>query len=290
MGLEQRRALQHHAPADDELPQSWGVNDDGTFTSVYTLPEYREALAITRQAFVDGLFHPNAASATYSQFRDHFYAGQTWMLSDGSAGWDLFERTIGDRGTLGAIALPAWDGDGDAGQYAGKGYQLVTTISNRASEDRLPLILKVLDYFAAPIGSLEHLQRKFGQEGTDFTWEANGPRLTEVGQGNFMDFQYFIDSPTILGPGDEEAVRRQHEWHSRVSENLVHDPSIGLVSETQINKGGPLATMITDAVNAVVYDRGPIEDFDSALTKWRNDGGDQIAEEFATAYAERDDA
>ncbi|OYN91091.1 extracellular solute-binding protein [Parenemella sanctibonifatiensis] len=268
-------------------PNVWRAEEDGSFTSHYPSAEYREALLIIRDAFKAGLFHPNAASATYSQFRDHFFAGQTWMHNDGPAGWDLFVRSVGDRGTVGTMIPPAWEGGGQTPQWAGKGYLNLTVISNQVPEEKLPQILKVLDYFAAPIGSMEHLQRKFGEEGTDHTWEAGGPELTEEGQRNLMDFQYIVDSPLILGPGDEESVRMRHQWYTDITKNLIYDDSIGLVSETANNDGGPLTTAISDAAKAVMFDRGPVEDYDKAIDDWNNRGGAQIAEEYAEAYAAR---
>src|SRR5690606_25234471 len=130
------------------------------------------------------------------------------FLIDGYAGWDLFVRQLGGvaEGTrkLGLMVLPKYDGGGDAAHYAGTGFQAITVIRKGLGEERTRGLLGVLNFLAAPIGSREHLHRKFGVEGKDFTWEDGLPVLTQQGNTNFLDLQYIADAPTIIGPGPKE--------------------------------------------------------------------------------------
>ena len=101
---------------------------------------------------------------------------------------------------------PAYDGGGDAPHFAGSGFQAITVIKKGLGEEKTRSLLNVLNFLAAPIGSREHLHRKFGVEGKDFTFQGGFPVLTQQGNTNFLDLQYIVDSPTILGPGPAAGV------------------------------------------------------------------------------------
>lgn len=269
-------------------PNGW-QESGGEFTSAWGDERTKESVARTAELVKMGVFHPDAASASYTQFRDYFFAGRTAFLIDGYAGWDLFVRQLGGvaEGTrkLGLMVLPKYDGGGDAAHYAGTGFQAITVIRKGLGEERTRGLLGVLNFLAAPIGSREHLHRKFGVEGKDFTWEDGLPVLTQQGNTNFLDLQYIADAPTIIGPGPKEGVDLQHAWHQRATKNLVKDPTIGLYSDTYSRKGGPLGSVMGDVVTGIIFGRNKLDEYDEAYQRWRSEGGDKIAAEYAEAFA-----
>ncbi|GAB3762210.1 extracellular solute-binding protein [Microlunatus parietis] len=268
-------------------PNGWSESG-GEFTNAYADERTKESVARTAELIKAGLLHPDAASASYTQFRDFFFAGRTVLLSDGYAGWDLFVRQLGGvaEGTekLGLMMLPKYDGGGDAPHFAGTGFQAITVIKKGLGEERTRGVLNVLNYLAAPIGSAEHLHRKYGVEGQDFTWENDLPTLTQQGTTNFLDLQYIVDAPTILGPGPRDGVDRQHAWHQRATADPVRDPTIGLYSDTASRKANTLGKLIGDVVTGIMFGRNPLSDYDEAFAKWRSEGGDKIAAEYAEAF------
>jgi putative aldouronate transport system substrate-binding protein len=141
----------------------------------------------------------------------------------------------------------------------------------------------VLNFLAAPIGSREHLHRKFGVEGKDFTFQDGYPVLTQQGNTNFLDVQYIVDSPTIIGPAPAAGADLQHRWHQRSTANLIPNPTIGLYSDTNSRKGNSIGTMMTDVITGVVFGRNTMKDYEETYGRWRSQGGDKIAAEFAEA-------
>ena len=267
-------------------PNGWSESG-GTFTNSWADERTKESVARTAELIKLGVFHPDAASASYTQFRDFFFAGRTVLLSDGYAGWELFVRQLGGlaEGTqkLGLMMLPKADGGGDAPHYAGTGFQSLTVIKKGLGDEKTRQLLNVLNFLAAPIGSREHLRRKYGVEGQDFTWQDGLPALTQQGTTNFMDLQYVVDAPTILGPGPREGVDLQHAWHQRATADLVKDPTLGLYSDTNSRKGNTIGKVMSDVVTGIFFGRNTLADYDQAYSRWRSEGGDKIAGEYAEA-------
>ena len=265
-------------------PNGW-QETDGKFSSAYDHPAFREALLKTAEIIKAGLAHPNSVSATYSQHREMFYAGSTGLLLDGPAGWDLYVRSLPPDARLALLVAPKWGGGGDSPQFGGTGIQSITAVNKQLTGDKLEAAVGVLNYLAAPIGSAEHLERKFGAEGTDFTWIDDRPELTESGNKNFLDFQYIVDSPIVLGPGPKDQITTLYQWNERMAKSVVLSPTTGLYSATAVRKSATLERALQDVVTGVMFERNSISDFDAALKKWHADGGDQVAQEYGEAFA-----
>lgn len=261
-------------------PNTWSESG-GTFTSAYVDPRYREALDIVAGMVRKGYAHPTAATAPYAQHREYFYSGATALIGDGYAAWDLFVSRLGDASKLGLMVMPKKDGGGDGPQIAGTGVQGIAVINKKHTGEKLRKMVDVVNFLCAPIGSREHLRRKYGQEGLDHEWQDGRPVLTKHGQANQMDFQYIADAPTVLGPGREADVSAQHAWHTRVSKNLVRNPAIGLYSDTFSRKGATIARGVNDVLAGVLFGRNSLADFDAAVARWRSEGGDAMAAEYA---------
>lgn len=133
-------------------PNGWSESG-GVFTSAWGDERTKEGIARVAELIKLGVFHPDAASANHTQYRDFFFAGRTVFLSDGYAGWDLFVRQLGgvQEGTakLGMMILPKFDGGGDAGHFAGNGYQGITVIKGGLGEEKTRMLLNVLNFLAA---------------------------------------------------------------------------------------------------------------------------------------------
>jgi putative aldouronate transport system substrate-binding protein len=269
-------------------PNGWSESG-GTFTSVWGDEKHRQAVGDVASMVKKGLFHPDSASIAYTKIRDLFFAGRLALTSDGYAGWDLFVRQLGggEQGVkkLGLIVEPQYDGGGDARHFSGTGYQGITVIKKDMPEDRLKKILNVMNFLATPIGSREYLERKFGVQGTDYSWVDGVPALNDRGSREFMDLQYITDAQTIISPGPKAGVDYQHAWHKRVTKDLVPDPTIGLYSDTYSRKGNQLNKLLDDAQSAVIFGRKPLSALDDAYKSWRNQGGDKIAGEYADSKA-----
>lgn len=269
-------------------PNNW-TDTGGKFVNAFADERSTEAVARTAEMVKNGLFHPDSASLEYTRIRELFFAGRVALTSDGYAGWDLFVRELGGgpeaTAKLGLVVEPKADGGGDARHFAGTGFQGITVVKKGLGEQRTRKLLDVLNYLATPIGSREHLERKFGVRGIDYTIQDGLPTLTDRGNREFMDLQYITDSQTIIGPGVRAGVDYQYAWHRRVTKDLVRDPSIGLYSDTYSRKGADLNKLLSDARLDVIFGRKPLKHLQEAYATWRKQGGDDIAGEYAQSQA-----
>ena len=269
-------------------PNNWS-EAGGKFVNAFADEASTEAVARTAEMVKKGLFHPDSSSLEYTRIRDLFYGGRLALTSDGYAGWDLFVRELGGgpeaTAKLGLVVEPKADGGGDARHFAGTGIQGTTVIKKGLGEDRTRKLLDVLNYLAAPIGSREHLERKYGVKGVDYTISDGLPTLTDRGNREFMDLQYIVDSQTTIGPGVKAGVDYQYAWHQRVTKDLVTDPSIGLYSDTYSRQGATLNKLLSDARLDVIFARKPLKHLQDAYATWRKQGGDKIAAEYAESQA-----
>lgn len=264
----------------------WGHSDDGTLISAYQHPAYREALELTADLVSRGYTHPGGTTATTADHRGFFTSGATALHFDGYAAWEVLAADLPQRSMLAFLVTPQADGGGDSGQIRSSGRHSVVSVNKNLTGDKLHAALGVLNFLAAPIGTLEHQHRKYGQPTSDSVKTDIGWELTEAGERNLLELQYIVDSPTILGPGPQEEVDIQHAWHTRVSKTLITNPALGITTDT-VQSALPAANReLLDIVTGVYYGRNTMSDFDSALQRWEDKAGTQSAEELQTALAD----
>src|SRR5207245_6402093 len=87
--------------------------------------------------------------------------------------------------------------DGGKPYYqAGSGQFGVAYMKQQSSPDRVKMLLRVANYFAAPFGSQEWLQNYFGVKDVDFSFNGDGaPVLTEQGRSELTAVWRYISSP-----------------------------------------------------------------------------------------------
>ncbi|QOR70808.1 extracellular solute-binding protein [Ruania alkalisoli] len=257
-------------------PNKWRQADDGSFVSAVADERTKEALAITRSMVEDGIFPPNWVSSTYSDKRDTFTTRKAIFHPDGDAAWSLFQGQL--EATVSALPNPGPDGQA-APHHCGNPRQGMTVIRRDLESERIKRLLSTLDWLATPIGTLEHLFRKFGTEGSLFTWDGGIPSPVEGATSQIMDLQYIVDGPSGLGPAIEDDVRHRYEWYAANSENLELDASLGLYSETQAEVGGNLTADVAAMQLDILAGRKDIGEWDDFVTTWRANGGDAVAAE-----------
>ncbi|GAB3450479.1 extracellular solute-binding protein [Actinophytocola sediminis] len=266
-------------------PNGW-TEKDGTFTNAVETEEYPEALAALVDMVQKGLFHPDVFSATFQQGRDWFGTGKIAMKVDGYAAWDILLSTY--QGIeVGGLLAPAHDGSGDGRHFTGNGSFAVTAIK-KGDEARVKQMLAIANWMAAPIGTTEHLFRKFGVDGVDHTMSAGIPSLTGAGDTNVkIPMQYLVDQAPILGPGDRAVVDKQYAFHREVAPRLVRDPTVGLYSPTNASKGSVLSKALNNARSEIVRGNQPVSGWAEVVRQWRQSGGDQVRGEFEKAHTQR---
>jgi putative aldouronate transport system substrate-binding protein len=243
-----------------------------------------------RDLYAAGVYYPDALTVSQVDAKTQFAGQITASLTDGFGAYGSMIPAAKGAYTV-APSLPYLGGSAGGKQFAARsmfGY----TVLKKASPDRVKLLLRVLDFLASPFGTKEYELVHYGVEGTHFTRDAQGnPVQTELWKGGEnktnLPITYLCDAPQVLFyPGvSAEAIALMHGFETKTAPNLVRNPAYGLVSDTASKSEASIKKAITDVLNAVVTGRSSLDEWDAAVKKYKADGGDKIAEEYAKEYA-----
>jgi putative aldouronate transport system substrate-binding protein len=166
------------------------------------------------------------------------------------------------------------------------------TLVKKASDARVKEMLRILNFIAAPFGSVEHNLISYGVEGKDFKYDdQNNPVLTDQGHaeiGNFGSAWYSLTAPqpSWYSPADPKAPQVYQGYEKFLAPLGVEDASIGTFSPTFASKGTILLDSIGGAAQDIIAGRRSIAEWDQIVKDWQNNGGNQIKSELAASYAQ----
>ena len=166
----------------------------------------------------------------------------------------------------------------------------MTYIKQQASPDRLKMLLRVANFFAAPFGSQEWLLNYFGVKDTDFNFNAAGaPVLTEQGRGELTAVWRYVSSPAYaLFSANRSQEFAQVSWDAEKAmiAALEVDPTLGLYSPTAASQAQLAQDTLMAGASDIVQGRRPVSDLDSLVAEWRTKAGDKMRGEFTDALAQ----
>jgi putative aldouronate transport system substrate-binding protein len=269
------------------VPNDWRVVD-GKFTKDIETDEYKQALDFIKSMWGKGYFHPDSFSGTANP-TELFKQGRVCMLYSGGAGiistYNLYVAANPDL-RMAFMPAPKFDGGGLAGKWLGRGNFGLTAINKNASGDRIKELLSILNVLAGPFGTASYLLTQFGAEGADYRRDDSGRIIsTDKAPGEKIPVNYLPGTPTVYYSGGfPDVTQAACEYEAAVTKNVVPYPTVGLTSETDLQKGASLAKIINDAANDVIQGRKQLTSWDSVVSSWRKAGGDQIRREYEEAH------
>ena len=274
--------------AAHNAPQRWAVTEDGTFLTAAADERYKAAIAFQAQLRKNGSYHPDATSISQIDLTTLYYNGTVGSMQDGFGAY--LPKYRESRGKMNPAAALPYSVGGEPGGIVAARRSFGYTVLKKAKKERVQLLLRILDYLAAPFGSKEWELVHYGVEGVHFTRGKDGSpaptRLGEVLQRQVGVVLYLAEGPQVLFvPGMPDAVRALHTWQREVVPHAVRDASFGLQSATNNSQGATLKTFLDDTVTGIVAGRVPMSEWDAAVKKWRSRGGDRMADEYAKDYA-----
>ncbi len=227
------------------IPNFWSY--DGTrMQSWWTAPEQEQALAAGRQLVSEGLINPDAFSAP--QKKTWFGTGKAYFTTDAFSGWGSYysSHTRGDGFRIGGATIPAFDGNGSGRMWLSFPSYGTSGISVDA-RTRIPTLLRIADYLAAPFGSIEYLQAHYGTAGTDYTMKNRNPVATSSGSaGSQLGTDYIVDAPEVnYIPGQPEAVRDVDTLLRTLVPQALTDDAVYLFSPTAAERFPRSQTMFS---------------------------------------------
>ncbi len=271
----------------NEVPNNWKV-DGGKLVKDYETEEWKQTVVDQMEFWKAGVIHPDGFNPA-QPFKALFNAGTTAINDDGYAGWTqyILDNKANSSFKLGLMNVAKRDG-GKAPWRAGGGIFSITGMKKQDSPDRVKMMLRMLNWLAAPFGTEEAFYRLYGEEGRESNVDDQGnPTFTEEGAINTtVPIRYMADAPQIVYmPGRPDDAVVQHEYQSEIIPGAVVDPTLGLWSNTSATKGAQISTALTDTVNQVIQGRQPVSALDEAVQKWKSGGGDKIRGELEAQLA-----
>jgi putative aldouronate transport system substrate-binding protein len=272
------------------VPNNWRLDPSGKLIKDVETDEFKAAVGFSRDLWAAGIWHPN--SPTYGgAFNDDFMGGR-FVFAPGVWGqyvqlWDIEATRIPDARIY---PMHPFAADGGKPYYqAGSGQFGVTYMKQQPSPDRIKMLLRVANFFAAPFGSTEWLLNYFGVKDVDFTFNAEGaPVLTDQGRTELTAVWRYITSPAYAlfsANRSQEFAQVGYAAEQAMIAVMDVDPTLGLYSATAAAQGQLAQDTLMSGVSDIIQGRRPLSDLDSLVAAWRNSVGDKIRAEFQEAIA-----
>ncbi|HEU5483820.1 MAG TPA: hypothetical protein VFU98_02860 [Microlunatus sp.] len=265
-------------------PNVWR-EEGGKLTHAYETEEYKQTITDLIAFWKAGVMHPDSFN-TAQPFKALFNAGTVAInAADGYPGWNQYILDNAGNPDFKLGLMPAYTRDGSKlAEWAyGSGVYSITTITKQEDPERLKMLLRVLNYLAAPFGTEEYLYRLYGENGVDHTTTESGdPVLTKTGQSNtVLPIRYLADAPyAVYQPGRPQDADTQHKYQSLEIPTGIANPTLGLFSNTYATKNATADTNFLNGMYEIVQGRKPFSDLDQQIDAWRKAAGDGMRQEY----------
>jgi putative aldouronate transport system substrate-binding protein len=279
-------------------PNLWSVDSAGKFTHIWETDAYKQALAFSVDLFKAGIFHPDSPNLNVVTAATSFEARQGAFVFTGLRPdfWDIrgtAAEGLQPPANVNLLTPPA--AAGLKPQYYNGRPAFSIAFLKKAPEARIKMLLRVLDYIAAPFGSEEFLLINYGIKGRDWEPDANGnPITTKTGQVDMASISTgavsYLSTLTgryqvLYSAADPGFAKRIQDYQKTLAPISVEDATLGLYSSTQASKGVTLIQPFGDGITDIVTGRRPLADLAGLVQTWKTTGGDTIRSEYEAAYA-----
>ncbi|WP_299537132.1 extracellular solute-binding protein [uncultured Streptomyces sp.] len=272
-------------------PNVWTLKD-GAFVNHVQADEFKDALENMVKWQKNGIFRADPLSHDATLTTD-FRTGVTASVSGAAVDFTGNHVAVGSAFTVDQVRPPKPDNGKKAVHWFSPGADYFTVLK-KAPKDRIRMLLRVMNYLAAPFGTKEYEFVNYGVEGTHFDRAEDGSPVQKqialdgdskdtVGVGFIACCQTPIFLPSSV-PGAEASVKRRHAFESEIVAIGRPDMSVGLLSKTWNAKQNELMLLKEDAIKAIVMGRKPVSSWDTMVKDWLAKGGAQAAEEFHEEY------
>jgi len=272
------------------VPNNWKLDPSGKLIKDVETEEFKAAVGFSRDLWQAGLWHPN--SPTYGGTYNDDFMGGRFVFAPGVWGqyvqlWDIEALRQPDARLY---PMQPFAADGGKPYYqAGSGQFGVTYMKKQSSPERIKMLLRVANYFAAPFGSKESLLNYFGVQDTDFKFNAEGaPVLTDQGRSELTAVWRYVSSPAYAlfsANRSQEFAQVSYAAEQAMIAAMDVDPTLGLYSATAASSGQLAQDTLMSGVTDIIVGRRPISDMDSLVSDWKNQVGDKMRGEFQDAIA-----
>ena len=144
------------------------------------------------------------------------------------------------------------------------------------SQDRVKMLLRVLNFLAAPFGTEEDLLLRFGVKDVEWTPDANGnPQFTEKGQADFMPWRNVVARAGGVSAGGNapEFPTLLQDWQKQLARGRDRGRQCRARVTTYAQKGATANRTLGDGFDDIVTGRRPFSDYDPLVKEWLERSG-----------------
>lgn len=297
------------------MPNQWNKAADNTLVYGSVQPEMKQGLA-TLQSWMkkgyisseSGLYDEPKATEAFTAGKSGIIVGPYWMT-----GWPIpdLQKNVPDA-EYKAYPLPAGP-DGKIGRHGTK-ISTGAVLINKDMEHKDAFFVYqnyLFDHWANPESTT--FVNGFA-EGYDYDFGPNGEILREQDSdkipGGWVDaIRYTLTFDGAIKPnlalntlaklaeGAEPANQYEKNMAMRIPEQIqaakividqkdyvMPEMFTGPPTETQLSRGDLLTKLEKEILNKIIYDKAPVDEFDSFVEKWKASGGDKETEEVNEWY------
>lgn len=269
-------------------PYNW-KQENGKFTHAIDTPEFQQALVNMHGFYTQGLFNPDALSVGAGQAGSLFVSGAWTSSVQGLGG---LASTFGQVGSSFAVdvAYPYGSKPNAGGGDSIFGYIAI----KQGSPDRIKMLLRVLDFLAAPFGSKEFELINYGVEGTHFTRGADGSPANPTALGKTennvnIPLKYLGQQPQpLFFPGAPKITQTIYDAYKQQLPIVVADAAVAYSSgsATYSAKNAGTGPAVNSAIADIVSGRQPLSSWSGTVAQLKTQFSlDQMAAELGQAYA-----
>ena len=269
-------------------PNNWAVDNNGKFTATFETDQYKAATAYVRDLYAAGTFHPDSSNYNTLSARDAFQARKFVYRYDGLEmyGWRNPPVPLTPPPNI-QLVKPFGANGGPGSYWFGRPNFGFAVIPKTASPDRIKMLLRVLNYLAAPFGTEEDLLLRFGVKDVEWTDGPNGPQFTDKGKADLMPWRTLVGPAPVayLPVNAPEFPTLLQDWEKELAAVGIEDATVGLVSRTYAQKGAIANRTLGDGLDDIVAGRRPLSDYDGLVKDWLDAVGNTAKMEYQQAYA-----
>lgn len=273
------------------VPNNWSLDSGGKLVKDYETEQYKAAIGFARDLWAAGAYHPDSRTLTGTTLSTALRGGQAVVASHSFgaliAQWSLLANENPDA-RLRVIHPFSADGKSKPIYHTGPS-NFGISYFKKGSDDRVKLLLRVINYIASPFGSQEYTLLNYGVEGVHYSRDASGvPTLNEKGRAEVLStWKYITNNPQVLFSPDrsKDYATDIQDDEKAMADVAIPDPTLGFYSPTYAGQQALLDQALNDGVNDIVVGRAPLSDLDGLIAAWRSNGGEKSRAEYQEAIA-----
>ncbi|MFD2700958.1 extracellular solute-binding protein [Paenibacillus shunpengii] len=266
-------------------PVDWEIVD-GKAIPAHMTPVYKETLKFYQKLYDEKLINLDFAVVKDGKQLINASKAGAWVANLNDAqGIEESVKKIVPTGTITMTnALEGPKGLRSAGGSGSYGLFMIPKTTVKTEED-LKAVLNFFDKVSDEdmqnmlVNGLEGRQYEIVND--EYVKTTDSKMLVEYGMGDSSQLAVLRDKVTTFGG---PLVHMRNEMYNKNKEIAVSNPVLSHISDTYSEVGSELDKIIVDARVKFIMGEITEADFDAAVARWREEGGDKIIEEYTKAY------